>query len=157
MGLTIKNHLQYKRLTGHTLQHIMLLFCRRARPLRLAYAGTLYHVTSRGDRREAIYRNEIDPEAWLEGWPQSASACIGWCTPIVRCSTTTTCCLEAVEGHLACGIRQLATTRSASTAGMAFGEALVCGALQGHPGAKSAATVGRPLARQLPAALLETR
>ncbi|MGC1951230.1 MAG: hypothetical protein WA970_01310 [Gammaproteobacteria bacterium] len=72
--------------------------------MRLEYAGTPYHVTSRGDRRQAIYRDEIDPEAWLEGWPQSASACIGWCTPIVRWSTTTTCCLETVEGHLACGI-----------------------------------------------------
>jgi len=26
-----------------------------ARPLRLEFAGALYHVTSRGNRREAIY------------------------------------------------------------------------------------------------------
>jgi hypothetical protein len=26
-----------------------------ARPLRLEFAGALYHVTSRGDRRETIY------------------------------------------------------------------------------------------------------
>ena len=36
-----------------------------ARPLRLEYAGALYHVTSRGDRREAIYENDADREAFL--------------------------------------------------------------------------------------------
>jgi hypothetical protein len=29
-------------------------------------AGGLYHVTSRGDRREAIYIDEEDREKWLE-------------------------------------------------------------------------------------------
>jgi len=29
-----------------------------ARPLRIEYAGAIYHVTSRGDRREAIYLDE---------------------------------------------------------------------------------------------------
>ena len=37
-----------------------------ARPLRLEFAGALYHITSRGDRREAIYRAADDQEAWLE-------------------------------------------------------------------------------------------
>ena len=37
-----------------------------SRPLRIEFAGALYHVTSRGDRREAIYLDEIDREAWLE-------------------------------------------------------------------------------------------
>jgi REP element-mobilizing transposase RayT len=31
-----------------------------ARPLRLEFAGALYHVTSRGDRREAIYEDDAD-------------------------------------------------------------------------------------------------
>ncbi len=30
------------------------------RPLRLEFEGALYHVTSRGDRREKIYENDID-------------------------------------------------------------------------------------------------
>ena len=29
--------------------------CRMSRPLRLEFAGALYHVTSRGDRREDVY------------------------------------------------------------------------------------------------------
>ncbi len=31
------------------------------RPLRIELAGGLYHVTSRGDRRDAIYRGEESP------------------------------------------------------------------------------------------------
>ncbi len=37
-----------------------------ARPLRLEFAGALYHITSRGDRSEAIYRAADDREAWVE-------------------------------------------------------------------------------------------
>jgi putative transposase len=36
------------------------------RPLRLEFAGALYHVTSRGDRREPIYRDDYDRVAWLD-------------------------------------------------------------------------------------------
>lgn len=36
-----------------------------SRPLRIELAGGLYHVTSRGDRREEIYRDDEDREAWL--------------------------------------------------------------------------------------------
>ena len=36
-----------------------------ARPLRIEFAGALYHVTSRGDRRGAIYEDDEDREAFL--------------------------------------------------------------------------------------------
>lgn len=36
-----------------------------ARPLRLEFAGALYHVTSRGNRREMIYESDDDRCAWL--------------------------------------------------------------------------------------------
>jgi REP element-mobilizing transposase RayT len=36
-----------------------------ARPLRIELAGGIYHVTSRGDRREDIYVDEADRQAWL--------------------------------------------------------------------------------------------
>ena len=36
-----------------------------ARPIRLEFAGALYHVTSRGDRREAIYEDDADRERFL--------------------------------------------------------------------------------------------
>ncbi len=34
------------------------------RPLRLEFAGAIYHVTARGDRQEAIFRNDGDRHAW---------------------------------------------------------------------------------------------
>ena len=42
-----------------------------ARPFRLELAGALYHVTSRGDRREAIYFDDDDHERWLAVLAQS--------------------------------------------------------------------------------------
>ena len=38
-----------------------------ARPLRLEFPGASYHVTSRGDRREAIFEDDIDRQAFLNG------------------------------------------------------------------------------------------
>jgi hypothetical protein len=49
-----------------------------ARPLRIEFAGALYHLTSRGDRREDIYLDDADREIFLEvlgeqrGHPQFA-------------------------------------------------------------------------------------
>ena len=37
-----------------------------AKPLRLEFAGALYHVTSRGDGREDIYLSDEDRLAWLQ-------------------------------------------------------------------------------------------
>lgn len=37
-----------------------------ARPLRLEFAGALYHVTARGDRREPIYEDDADRCAFLD-------------------------------------------------------------------------------------------
>lgn len=36
-----------------------------ARPLRIEYAGALYHVTSRGDNKAAIYLDDGDREQFL--------------------------------------------------------------------------------------------
>ncbi len=36
-----------------------------ARPLRIEYAGALYHVTSRGDGQEDIYLDDKDREIYL--------------------------------------------------------------------------------------------
>ena len=36
-----------------------------SRPLRLEFNGALYHVTSRGDRREDIFLDDTDGRAWL--------------------------------------------------------------------------------------------
>ena len=36
-----------------------------SRPLRMEYAGTLYHVTSLGDRQEDIYEEDADRRLFL--------------------------------------------------------------------------------------------
>mgnify|MGYP000733454257 CR=1 FL=1 len=68
-----------------------------ARPLRIEYAGALYHVTSRGDRRESIYQEDDDRELWLEIFSQVCSR-FNWHYHIV---------IETIEGNLSQGMRQL--------------------------------------------------
>jgi REP-associated tyrosine transposase len=36
-----------------------------SRPIRIEFGGALYHVTSRGDRGEAIYEDDTDREQFL--------------------------------------------------------------------------------------------
>jgi REP element-mobilizing transposase RayT len=36
-----------------------------ARQLRLEFPGALYHLTARGNAREAIYQNDVDRELFL--------------------------------------------------------------------------------------------
>jgi REP element-mobilizing transposase RayT len=37
-----------------------------ARPLRVEYEGAIYHVMNRGDRRQAIFRNDSDRTLFLD-------------------------------------------------------------------------------------------
>ncbi|MEK9942830.1 MAG: transposase [Gammaproteobacteria bacterium] len=78
-----------------------------ARPLRLEYAGALYHVTSRGDRREAIYEDDDDRLRWLVviaevcerfNWRVHAYCLMDNHYHLV---------LETVDGNLSKGMRQL--------------------------------------------------
>jgi putative transposase len=48
-----------------------------ARPLRLEFAGALYHVTARGNERKRIVRDDIDRELWLQRLERVHSRC-GW-------------------------------------------------------------------------------
>jgi putative transposase len=36
-----------------------------SRPLRLEHAGAIWHVTSRGNEKQAVYRDDIDRQTWL--------------------------------------------------------------------------------------------
>lgn len=38
-----------------------------SRPLRIEFAGALYHVMARGDARAAIFRNDEDRQAFCAG------------------------------------------------------------------------------------------
>ncbi len=78
-----------------------------ARPLRLEFSGALYHVTSRGDRREDIYRNSEDRQLWL-GILGRVCDRFNW---VIHgyCQMTNHYHLlvETVDGNLSRGMRQL--------------------------------------------------
>ena len=78
-----------------------------ARPLRLEFAGALYHVTSRGDRREDIYLDDVDRQDWLA---VLAHVCerFNWVVH-AYCQMTNHYHLlvETVDGNLSQGMRQL--------------------------------------------------
>jgi putative transposase len=46
-----------------------------SRPLRLEFAGALYHITSRGDRREDIYEDDTDRASFLSILDKTSDIC----------------------------------------------------------------------------------
>ena len=50
-----------------------------ARQLRIEYAGALYHITSRGNAQENIYRNNLDRIAFLSVLNIKRSGTPLWC------------------------------------------------------------------------------
>ena len=54
-----------------------------SRPLRLEFEGALYHVTSRGDRRESIVGDDTDRQTWLavleQGLERFAATAFAYC------------------------------------------------------------------------------
>ncbi|NOR81606.1 MAG: addiction module toxin RelE [Methyloprofundus sp.] len=78
-----------------------------ARPLRIEYAGALYHVTSRGDRCENIYHDDNDRLIWLDVFSQVCSrfnwCCHAWCLMDNHYHLV----IETLEGNLSQGMRQL--------------------------------------------------
>jgi hypothetical protein len=44
-----------------------------ARPLRIQYEGAIYHLVSRGHRREEILRNDVDRKRFLQSSQRSGT------------------------------------------------------------------------------------
>jgi len=78
-----------------------------ARPLRIDLAGGLYHVTARGDDRDAIYSGDDDRRAWLEVFAGVCGRfnwrCHAWCQMTNHYHVL----VETPEADLASGMRQL--------------------------------------------------
>ena len=78
-----------------------------ARPLRIEFPNALYHITSRGDRREAIYRDDEDRRQWLKILGEVCE-CSNW---VIHgyCQMTNHYHLlaETIDGNLSRGMRQL--------------------------------------------------
>ncbi|WP_245731841.1 transposase [Thiocapsa roseopersicina] len=78
-----------------------------ARPLRIELAGGLYHVTSHGDRREAIYRDDADRSAWLALFTEVCARFHWRCHAYCQMTNHYHVVVETPEGNLSKGMRQL--------------------------------------------------
>ena len=78
-----------------------------ARPLRIEFAGALYHITSRGDRREAIYEDDEDREGFLNILAEVMERYNWICHAFCLMTNHYHLVIETVEGNLSRGMRQL--------------------------------------------------
>lgn len=78
-----------------------------ARPLRIELAGGVYHLTSRGDRREPIYADDADRLLWLDVFGEVCDRfnwrCHAWC----QMGNHYHLVVETAEANLSRGMRQL--------------------------------------------------
>lgn len=78
-----------------------------SRPLRLQFAGALYHVTARGDRRQAIYRDDTDRYAWLERLARVCDRFNFTVHSFCQMTNHYHLLIETGEANLSVGMRQL--------------------------------------------------
>lgn len=77
------------------------------RPLRVEFPGAIYHVTSRGDRREVIYLDDVDRAHWLKIF---GNVCLRYrwrCLAYCLMGNHYHVVIETTEGNLSAGMRQL--------------------------------------------------
>ena len=78
-----------------------------ARPLRIEFAGALYHVTSRGNGREPIYLQDRDRKVWLQVLGQVCGR-FNWVVhAYCQMGNHYHLLAETPDGNLAKGMRQL--------------------------------------------------
>ncbi len=77
------------------------------RPVRIEFEGALYHVTSRGDRREAIYEDDADRMKFLEIL-ETVIRDFNWvCHAYCLMTNHYHLVIETPDGNLSKGMRQL--------------------------------------------------
>ncbi len=78
-----------------------------ARPLRIEITGGLYHVTSRGDRRETIYRDDRDRTDWLDLLGKVCARFNWRCHAYCEMTNHYHIVVETPDANLSKGMRQL--------------------------------------------------
>lgn len=78
-----------------------------SRPLRIEFSGAYYHVTSRGNRREAIYEDDEDRKSFLEIFRNVVEAFDWRCHAYCLMSNHYHLFVETAHGNLSKGMRQL--------------------------------------------------
>ena len=78
-----------------------------SRPIRIAFPDALYHVTSRGDRREDIFEDDLDRQTFLSTLEQVVAqfnwVCYAWCLMGNHYHLL----IQTPDGNLSKGMRQL--------------------------------------------------
>ncbi len=78
-----------------------------ARPLRIEYAGAVYHVTSRGNEKKPVFKNDQDRENFLNT-VQHVNKRYNWiCHAYCLMTNHYHLLIETPEGNLSLGMRQL--------------------------------------------------
>lgn len=78
-----------------------------ARPIRLEFGGALYHVTARGDRREAIYEDDVDRQQFLDVLGDVIGLFNWRCHAYCLMSNHYHLVISTPDGNLSKGMRQL--------------------------------------------------
>ena len=78
-----------------------------ARPLRIEFPGAIYHVTARGNAREAIFRDDADRDLFLDALGEVVTR-FGWlCHAYCLMDNHYHLLIETSQGNLSPGMRQL--------------------------------------------------
>lgn len=78
-----------------------------ARPLRIEFAGGLYHITSRGNRKEAIYLSDEDREKFLSVLANSCAKYNWLCHSYCLMTNHYHLLIETPRSNLSKGMRYL--------------------------------------------------
>lgn len=78
-----------------------------ARPLRIEYEGAVYHVTSRGNERKSIFRDDEDREIFLNTLEKVNRRCNWLCHAYCLMDNHYHLIIETPDGNLSKGMRQL--------------------------------------------------
>ena len=78
-----------------------------ARPLRLEFACALYHVTSRGNRREMIFESDDDRHTFLSVFEEVCETFNWECHAYCLMGNHYPLLIETPDGNLSKGMRQL--------------------------------------------------
>lgn len=78
-----------------------------ARPLRIEYPGAVYHLTSRGNRQEAIFQDDEDRYGFLDIFGKTVRRYNWICHAYCLMDNHYHLLVETPDGNLSLGMRQL--------------------------------------------------
>lgn len=78
-----------------------------ARPLRIEYPGAVYHITSRGNEKKPIYKDDQDRENFLSVLDKVNKRYHWHCHAYCLMGNHFHLLIETLEGNLSLGMRQL--------------------------------------------------